>query len=607
MTPEKRIAEEATAEVFLNCYLREAAEARFLPAEAVEEPELRTTLAARDAPWLARVALPPLGLELLAPVRYRSRTWRHRFGFPLYGRALGGGPLIPLDYVTLAALAAKEVHARDARTVGCPYDELIGRVIDSCKNIERFVRARRGDFERARSEPLSFIDAEQSAVLGHAMHPTPKSRQGMNDEEIALYSPELRARFALHYFLADRAIMREDSVLPAGASRLVAQQLAREVSPEFRAEFCDRADAALLPVHPWQAGVLRRDPAVQALLADGRLRDLGPAGEEYWPTMSVRTVYRPGTAFMYKLSLGVKVTNSVRLNLEKELERGLEIQRLLRGPIGAELARRFPGFRIVGDPAYLTLAVDGRVLPGFSTVLRENPFAARAQADATPVAALCQDDPYGEPSRIARLVARQASRTRRSSEDVAREWLRRYADLLLRPLLWLYFTHGVGLEAHQQNTVVELEDGYPARVYYRDNQGYYYRRTRHGHLNGILPGISEKSQTVCDDAVVDERLLYYVFVNNLYGLVNALGIAGLADEDVLLADLRGQIERVGAQSGEPTPMLDRLLRGATLRCKSNLLTRFHDMDELAGAVDTQSVYVSVANPLAAKEVSCAAA
>jgi siderophore synthetase component len=34
-----------------------------------------------------------------------------------------------------------------------------------------------------------------------------------------------------------------------------------------------------------------------------------------------------------------------------------------------------------------------------------------------------------------------------------------------------------------------------------------------------------------------------------------------------------------------------------LRCKANLLTRLRGMDELAGPVDTQSVYVTVANPV----------
>ncbi|CAM5460514.1 hypothetical protein SGLAM104S_02418 [Streptomyces glaucescens] len=41
----------------------------------------------------------------------------------------------------------------------------------------------------------------------------------------------------------------------------------------------------------------------------------------------------------------------------------------------------------------------------------------------------------------------------------------------------------------------------------------------------------------------------------------------------------------------------RLLDSPVLRCKANLLTRLHGLDELVGPVDTQSVYVTIANPL----------
>ncbi|MBW8820232.1 MAG: hypothetical protein JF598_18930, partial [Streptomyces sp.] len=46
-----------------------------------------------------------------------------------------------------------------------------------------------------------------------------------------------------------------------------------------------------------------------------------------------------------------------------------------------------------------------------------------------------------------------------------------------------------------------------------------------------------------------------------------------------------------------TTLPGRLLDSPVLRCKANLLTRVHGLDELVGPVDTQSVYVTIANPL----------
>ncbi len=46
-----------------------------------------------------------------------------------------------------------------------------------------------------------------------------------------------------------------------------------------------------------------------------------------------------------------------------------------------------------------------------------------------------------------------------------------------------------------------------------------------------------------------------------------------------------------------SPLPGRLLEARTLRCKANLLTRLRGLDELVGPVDTQSVYVTIPNPL----------
>lgn len=60
---------------------------------------------------------------------------------------------------------------------------------------------------------------------------------------------------------------------------------------------------------------------------------------------------------MLKLSLGLRLTNSRRENLRKELHRGVEVHRLLRAGLSEQWRAAHPGFDIVRDPAWL--AVDG--------------------------------------------------------------------------------------------------------------------------------------------------------------------------------------------------------------------------------------------------------
>ena len=113
-------------------------------------------------------------------------------------------------------------------------------------------------------------------------------------------------------------------------------------------------------------------------------------------------------------------------------------------------------------------------------------------------------------------------------------------------------------------------------------------------MEAKLPGIGAASDTFVSDEVADERFAYYLGINNVLGLIGAFGSQRLADEQVLLAAFR----RFLAAADGPSALPGRLLHSPHLRCKANLLTRLHGMDELVGPVDTQSVYVTLPNPLA---------
>ncbi|MGW4160003.1 IucA/IucC family protein [Streptomyces sp. NPDC004788] len=563
-----RAADAAAVENLLRCWVRE----KNLPA-----PD-GTTL---------RVPLDAGGTALLVPVRHWSRTGWHRFGAP----ALEGLPATapPVDAVTLAALLSRETGGSG----GAEGTELVGRVADSARRTADFIAARRRD-PRPRPDADLFLTAEQSLLLGHPLHPTPKSREGISESEARLYSPELHGSFPLHWMAVDATVLATDSAWTEQGRPVAAAQLTAGLAEGLALP----AGTAALPLHPWQARELRHRPAVAALLDAGLLHDLGPYGGHWHPTSSVRTVHRPGARAMLKLSLGLRITNSRRENLRKELHRGVEVHRLLRTGLVDQWQAAHPGFDIVRDPAWLAVDTpDGAPVPGLDVMIRHNPFTAGD--DAVCLAALTAPRPWPGStrmrSRLAEIVLRLAARTGRPATAVAAEWFLRYLDLVVRPVLWLDGQAGIALEAHQQNTLVLLDpDGWPAGGRYRDNQGYYFRESRREELANRLPGIGSVSDTFVSDQVTDERFAYYLGINNVFGLIGAFGSQQLADERVLLAALRSFL--TGAtELGSPLP--HRLLEATTLRCKANLLTRLHGLDELVGPVDTQSVYVTITNPL----------
>ena len=609
-------AEAAAVENLLRCWVREA---------GLHAPDDGTL----------RIPLPASGTALLVPVHYWSRTGWHRFGLPFLANA--PAPSRPADAVTIASLLARETpapgsdtaaatagpttsgacHPATARTpapaptASTSGPDLVGRVADSLRRTVTFIRERR---ERPCDGPDLFLASEQALVLGHPLHPTPKSREGLSEAEARSYSPELRGSFPLHWLAVAPSVLASDSAWTERGRIVPAPQLMARLA---EAELALPDGYTALPLHPWQLREVRQRAETAALFDGGLLRDLGTHGSPWHPTSSVRTVHRSGSPAMLKLSLGLRITNSRRENLRKELHRGVEVHRLLRSGLAKQWQAAHPGFDIVRDPAWLAVdGPDGSPVAGLDVMIRHNPFtpsdnvsciaglvSPRLQAgtgsNSAGAARRPEDTPPLLQSRLATVVTSLAGRTGRPRAAVAVEWLLRYLQQVVRPVLWLDAEAGIALEAHQQNTLLLLDsDGWPVGGRYRDNQGYYFRESRRTQLETRLPGIGEHSDTFVSDEVTDERFAYYLAINNVFGLIGAFGSQRLADEQLLLAAFRHFLNDVATGPGRlGTSLPSHLLDSPVLRCKANLLTRLHGLDELVGPVDTQSVYVTIANPL----------
>ena len=581
-----------SASAFINALLRE-----------VPDWEPISAVASGIGVQAVSLRLPSRSGRLLVPLALLSKAGRHRFLAPLY-LAKDGEPPQEVELSVFARLITEETAlVGDVSPEGRSL--FLARLSDSEQRIRTVIEARKRDLDRLFSAPLSFIEAEQALLLGHPVHPTPKSYDEFSEAEARAYAPEFASAFPLYWFLVQHrhldAAGTEDLPLEAALSQVVKSDPA--LSAAAKAELLG-GERLPLPVHPWQAERLLELPRVRQLLAEGGLVDLGPRGSGYRPTSSLRTLYAEHSDFMLKFSISLRVTNSVRVLLPKEWQRGKEIHRLLHSPLWRDIEARFPSFKVMSEPVHLALRdTEGGPLSESAVILRQNPFRGTAAQDACVMATLCQDHPFGGNSRLAWHVRRIAAREGSTPAVAALAWFRRFCEVALRPLLTLQADYGLLFGAHQQNTVLRLEQDYPAVFYYRDCQGTGYCASQLAQLAEVLPDIGGSADNTVDDGLGQRLFGYYLIVNNVFNVIASLTRPGLGTEDALFEQLRGfLLDLRGGDLRDPS-FVDHLLQAREIWSKGNFLTCLQNINESHRGSEQLAVYRPMANPIAACEAT----
>ncbi|WP_426514379.1 IucA/IucC family protein [Dactylosporangium sp. McL0621] len=242
---------------------------------------------------------------------------------------------------------------------------------------------------------------------------------------------------------------------------------------------------ARFPVHPWQ---------LPRALATGLVTDTGvdvPAR----PLMSLRTLEVVGgewAGWHVKTAVEVQMTSAVRT---------LSAAAIHNGPLASELVAGLgAGLTVLREvSAGTVLDGSGRPQRALGAVWREPPPAG---ADVLPLALLPHRPDLLTPAFFGALT-----------------------EVLLPPLLEL-LASGVGLEAHGQNTLVEVGGGVPVRVYYRDLGGIHVHPGRLARAGHAMPPLIGALPTT-DEGALRTKVLASAFATVLGSCVAALGDDGL--------------------------------------------------------------------------------
>lgn len=597
LTKLQQISGEINFNSLLNSYCREFNNwSRYLGIPKYDEP-LGDYLKSTPYELHIRIDFSGLGFEVFAPLNYYAESGRHLFGFPVVQRDLQTDEITPLDALQFMELvmlfAGTEFPAIQIQLVK-------DRLLNSIENLNVYLDHFNRTGRKVNAVRMSFLETEQSLALGHNAHPLPKGRMGFkNEAELLTYSPETGGKFQLAYFLIAAENVTEQNAEGTELTEVFRSDLLGYVEQDERllALLEPNPSFKVIPMHPWEADFLMASAEVKAMEEEGSLHYLGKWGPLYTPTSSVRTVYNPESDWMFKFSLHVKITNSERVNLLRELHRGYDVSRLLKTELGDSLKKDFPELEFITDPAFITVSHQGKLIEGFNTSIRHNVFKGEAaEKNVTLLAALCQDGLLGQKSRIVTVMEEAARCKNKPVEQVAIHWFKQYLHICVGPIIGILNQYGLAFEFHQQNGLVELDsNSFPAKLYFRDNQGFFFRAGKAKELLQYLPGLADESGSIVPESYIAPKYTYYLLINNIMGMVNALGCNGLADERALI-DLV-YLEFKQFEDSDTTGFVNYVINSRSWEMKGNLLTNLNNIDEASAPIESPAIYRDYPNPL----------
>lgn len=576
---------DSSATAFFNALIREWPDCSFCLGRDIS-PDLEG-----DAAYLA-IRLAKGGQTLFVRSTQHSSCGYHGFASPIFISASGGG-VEAIAFADAASILLGPQGLDPSGDIGRRMT-FLRRVLDSIANAQQLDHElpQRRPFEQADAD---FAEAESSLRYGHAVHPNPLSRDEFSPEDTRRYGHSHGQHFSLVWWA-----VAGEAITGGAAAELDPNELSAALSMDDRDADITSVPGGrtVMPLHPWQASVLRRDPDIESLFRRDLLIDLGSGARRWRATTSLRSVYAADAEFMLKFSMSLRLTNSRRIIEERECKRGLSVHGLMKGPVGRALRHRCPQLTVMGEPAWLALK-DGAGNTRTDTIVafRENPFRGADAPKAAALATLCERVDGGKGSHVADLIRRIARGTGLEADAVAEAWFARYLDVGVAAYLIATAEFGLLFGAHQQNTVLGLRDGWPDHLYFRDCQGTGYVSEFLPLLRETDPDIGGPHDHVFTSKDAAKLLGYYLVINGVFAVVSAIAAAGLSSETRLLSLYADFLDAIAAQD-LPDPTVIRYLRHAPeLLGKGNFMISLRGINENTEVTDPLAGYVPFPNPI----------
>ncbi|WP_429591091.1 IucA/IucC family protein [Arthrobacter crystallopoietes] len=327
----------------------------------------------------------------------------------------------------------------------------------------------------AGQDPASdFQEIERSMSEGHPCFVANNGRLGFGLTDYLAYAPETGQPVRLVWIAVHRDHAAFSALPGLGLREHLAAELGSGMLAAFEAELeaCGLLpeDYLMMPVHPWQ-WENKLAVTFAAEIAQSRIVLLGEGTESYQAQQSIRTFFNrtaPHKGYV-KTALSVLNMGFMRGLSAEYMAATPAINQWLHELVSADPTLRRHGFSILRETAaigYRNRYYEEGAPSGsghrkmLAALWRESPLPQlKPGQQLATMASLLHLDGSGRP-----LVSEYI---RRSGLPAA-EWLRRYLEAYLVPLLHCFYRYQLVGMPHGENIILVLEDGVPVRAILKD-------------------------------------------------------------------------------------------------------------------------------------------
>ena len=314
----------------------------------------------------------------------------------------------------------------------------------------------------------------EGMLRGHPWLIMSKGRMGFGYDDYLSAAPELSPTVKVLWLAVHRDLAEFRSIEEWQAGRLYQHELSAEELANFEQKLhergCSCRDYFLIPVHAWQWHQWLV-PTYANEIVDRRIIELGVGQDDYVPMQSIRTLCNISQPERHYVKLPVSIFNTA-------VYRGLPFKRNLAAPAVTAWLKQIQsqdsdlkqsGVAFLGEVATLTIhqpcfdQIEGapyQFKELFGCLWRESvdPVIGTGE-QALSQAALLHRDINGQ-SILAVLI--------QASGLSPLQWLKRFAEVSVTPLLICLYKYGLAFSPHGENTMLIHANGVPQKMVLKD-------------------------------------------------------------------------------------------------------------------------------------------